>query len=1254
MHRLLPFILWSLLLCCSCQSNRTTALQEKVDSLNERAYAFRYKQTDSVRNLAEEAYRLAERISYADGMAEALNNQMFERFQQMDFDSVMHMAERLEVLQPGNVELLICDVMQMKVDQRTSDNRSFFIHRSHALKRLEQLQRRERRFSPHVQRRLNYARSDLHIAASTYFYYVDQRERALSEIHEAEPYSRLPEDTAQWLYYCYMRGSGGLAEGSAPEAVAREEFDYLLKCFTLARYGGYTFFEANSSQSLATMFADSVQREYIDSYKPDVVHYLTGIFGTDSTAVGMAKWALTLFREYDDLYQTACALRTLGELEFDDGNYADAITFYTSALNCVNFHHDIYYAADSILSMERHGELLPFDPEAGPESVERRWLRQEGVRTVPEWIAGIRQQLSVAYSALNMKQTSDFNRNIYLDLLDVTREDAELESRAAELQAESQRLHHRLIIVGVVALCVILLTIGLFRAWRRRGEDENRLLREQFEQLQTESRRRSATLAEEQELLHEQQQATDLRIQRDKRLNVEKRAKMSLVHGIVPFLDRILHEVRKMMRSGETNERSLSYIRELIQPITEYNDLLTEWIQVEQGQLSLQLTSFELEPLFASMRQSHFAYEQKGLTLHVEPTDLCVKADKSLTLFMLNTLADNARKFTPAGGSVTISASDGESPEGAYVELSVRDTGIGLAPEDVDLILNNKVYDAGRIGLGDRTSDATRTGTGGHATGASDEFHWWNSAVPPVAPGSSTSGTPPQDSKGFGFGLMNCKGIIEKYRKTNPLFRVCLFGIESRVGEGSRFFFRLPRIAMALAALLLFLQPLQAQTAQTQRTPEDAYPLMDSVYYCNIEGRYTDALQFAQQVIDAFNDAGLGERMEMRPTSDAVAETEWWRRHEDLDFTLLLALRNEVAVAALALHDWSLYRMNNRVYKRLYKLLGQDVTLETYCLQTERTQQNERLALAAVVLLLVAGMAAVYFLWFRPLMARRKANAELSAQRLEELRAEHEAQHRQDLEDIELAEDEHRRRLYEEGRLHVQNQIIDNCLSTIKHETMYYPGRILQLAERQPVDLATLSETASYYKDIFTLLSAQGDSQSAAFGFRRSRLTFGELVASLPTRFTAKARRRDLALQLLCHDETHDKLITADPDLVQVLLDELLDYELALTASQQPTSSETSTELPATLTLTGSDDARFVRFTFENPVVSLTDEQLHNLFMPHRGGIPLLVVKQIIREHDTFMGHPGCRVQADALPAKGHVIWFTLPLAAVPTSSVPT
>ena len=46
-----------------------------------------------------------------------------------------------------------------------------------------------------------------------------------------------------------------------------------------------------------------------------------------------------------------------------------------------------------------------------------------------------------------------------------------------------------------------------------------------------------------------------------------------------------------------------------------------------------------------------------------------------------------------------------------------------------------------------------------------------------------------QKNKGHGFGLMNCKGIIDKYKKTNEIFRVCLFRIESELGKWQPFLF---------------------------------------------------------------------------------------------------------------------------------------------------------------------------------------------------------------------------------------------------------------------------------------------------------------------------------------------------------------------------------------------------------------------------------------------------------------------------------
>lgn len=1243
---LLPF----LLLFVACAGRQTELERNEVDSLNSCAHAWQYRDIDSLRSLATLALDKARAAHYADGEAEALNHLMAERFQQMDFDSATVLAEQVSALTQNQVELLMADIMRMRIAQRTSDNRAFFIHRSHALRRVRRIAEEETMLTPHMARRFTVARSDLHIVASTYFYYVDQQERALSEIREAERFSMLPGDTAQWLYYCYMRGSGGLSDYTVPEDVTRDEFDYLFKCFTLAKNRGYLFFQANTAQSLATLFADSTRRAIVRAYKPNAEDYLISIFGADSTAQHMAEVALERFTQYDDLYQEACALRTLGELDVDAGRYEQAIDYFDAALSCVNFHHLCYYAADEVLNPDSTDRLLAiYELQPDSISVERRWMDSEHILTVPEWIAGIRQQLSVAFSALDMKSESDYNRNIYLDLLDATREDAELESRYEELQEDSRRLRWALLAVGCLAVVVVVLVLLLRRAWRHRSEQRMRLLRQELQQSMAQAERMQQQLEEEQEQLREQQQATQLRIQRDKQRNIEKRAKMQLVHGITPFLDRIIHETHKMLRAGTTNAASLSYINELTDRITAYNDLLTDWIQMEQGQLSLQLSSFPLQPLFDIIAKNHYAFDQKHLTLDVQPTDLAVKADRALTLFMLNTLADNARKFTPDGGQITIHATAGQTEEGAFVELSVQDTGVGLSEQDISTILNNKVYDAAIIG------------------------NLTTSKPQDLSTSQPQNLTTSQPQKGFGFGLMNCKGIIEKYRKTATLFRVCQFGIESRVGEGSRFFFRLPRVLSLLLFVLSFLSSLTAEAktsplsshrreAETSPLtsnrrevaltsfPPSAYRLADSVYYCNLSGRYADAIVFADSALATINSHTVShagntrQRLTLRASAVTPSEFIWWQNHKKIDYSLILGLRNEIAVAALALHDWPLYRYNNHVYTRLFKLSNQDSSLETYCQQIERSQSNQRVALVLFVVLLVLGLAATWFFYFRPQFRYRQTVAELRRRRYQQLMDEKENSRQEKEKNVELAEDEVRRRLYEEGRLHVQNLIIDNCLSTIKHETMYYPGRIHQLVSQMiaassatnPSDssespssnplLTTLAETAAYYKEIFTLLAAQADAQSAAVAFRRRRIPISDLVDTARHRFTIKASKDAAPLSVATTTIPVSTPILGDPDQLSLLFDSLFEAEQF-----------------ASLTLSVTVDDRFARFTLHHHSRSLTPEALHDFFMPRPGSIPALIAKQIIREHDTFLGHPGCRITAEAAET-GHCLWFTLPI----------
>ena len=1190
----------------SCNGRQNYALYHTVDTFNDKAYHSHYKNVDSVRVWAHKALELASEAEYKDGRNEALNNIAFERFQQMDFDSALCISQEVIVNTDEDVERLVADVMQMKVAQRTSDNLSFFKYRTDALKCIRKLDKRAARMSKREQHRYYYGRSDFHIASSTYFYYLDQTDRALEEIRAAEPYSTLNTDTAQWLYYCYMRGSGGLADNSDEKAIAREELGYLLKCFWLARYEGYLFFLGNAEQSLATLFADSARQVAALEAHPETLPLLTSIFEGDNLPLALAQSALSDFVEYDDLYQEACAQRTLGELAFASGDYQEALRCYSAALDCVNFHHQCYYESDELIGANSNSDLLvPYDSTPGLISVEREWVSSPKIKTVPEWISGIRQQLSLAYSALDQKAASDYNRNIFLDLLDVTREDAELESRVAELTAQKQYLHKLILIVSIVACLTALLVFYLLRNWRKRSEAQRRLLRQKMQHIQETAQVEKQMMADEQEHLQEEKKATELRLLKDKQQNIEKRAKLQLVMAIMPFLDRIIHEVNKMRELNCVQQESLIYIKELTEHIIQLNDLLTDWIKMQQGQINLAVTSFELEPLFASIRRGHYAFDQKKLQLNVEKTHLCVKADRALTLFMLNTLADNARKFTPKGGSVSIKAKEGSINDCPYVELSVEDTGYGISEQDAQLILNNKVYDAKKIGESTDVESQTR-------------------------------------NKGFGFGLMNCKGIIEKYRKTSQLFNVCQFGIDSKVGEGSRFWFRLPRV---VPIFFIFFFSVLACTQATKSShssimgdgntnvnnkatsinkssfPQEAYRFADSVYFCNLDYRFEDALMYADSALAVM---GTG--------------------NDTLDYSLVLGISNEQAVAALAVHDWSLYKVSNDKYKQLYKLLNRDEFLDTYCVLLERSQKTSQWALITIIALCIIAASSTYLFYFLPYARFVKSVTRLNDLRLQHLQQQNDLEHQRQKDDIEVVEDEHRKRLYEENRLHVQNLIIDNCLSTIKHETMYYPGRINQLVERLEEDenqidhLLTLSETVAYYKEIYVILSAQALQQSEALNFRRRNIDFEDLITPVQQRFQKIALRKGFNIKLLTQNNLKSKHIRGDNDLLTMLINSLLDEELNFMLTQHDVDDEKKS-----ITISAREDNDFAKIEIVNPNIEMSDVELQSLFSPHHNGIPFLIARQIIREHDSLMGHPGCRINAEKEDA-GHKIWFTIPL----------
>ena len=1416
----------------SCTDMVPTKEVRLIDSLNGKAYAYRYRSLDSSYKYADAAYRQVN--FYKSGKAEASNNLGFCAYMNMDFDRAEALHKEVYKLTKNELELLIADIGLMKICQRTAMNKEYYDYRNSALRRMKRIREESDLFADrHETLRLDYAFTEFFIVSSIYYYYLQQRQEAIDALNQI-PEDEALTDTNQLLYYHYIKGSASLVEANNPEERKLREFDQLYYTWRIAVQSKNPYFEGNGLQGLANLMVSPANFEF---YRVRRTHALDQFdFPVDSLMpLRMAQLALEKFQEYDDLYQIAGAYVSIGKYLNAHGRYSEALDTLTKALDCVNQHHLLYYhyKADTL------DKLWPY-AEGDTTYTGVPWITEEKVKTVPEWISRIREQLSVSYAGLGMKHASDYNRNIYLDILNFTRQDKELESRYISLEAGSRQMTLVLsvVIVGLVLVVILwwffnkssktrnqvdverlqqilslcrditssipmnvpLIQQGIDQLFgkgrmtleipeegkaalvpvHRLSKDEKALVHvlEPYIIWAADNEQMVEALSDERIQLEKQRYVYEQHIAGNKRQNLIKKACLAIVNGINPYIDRILNEVHKLTEKGYIDDEKIKkekyqYIDELVTTINEYNDILALWIKMKQGTLSLNIETFGLNELFDLLGKGRRAFEMKEQTLEIEPTHAMVKADRALTLFMINTLAENARKYTPEGGVIKVYARTTDS----YVEISVEDNGRGISAEDVAQIIGEKVYDSRVIGMKNATD--------------ADEL---------------------KENKGSGFGLMNCKGIIEKYKKTNELFRVCVFNVESELGKGSRFYFRLPSgvrkvIGVLLCLLLPFgmgsclydpIPPMLQDTDSIVVITDSAYEdLLDAAsdyanaaYFANVDEQYEIALQYADSAILLLNEHYQkyarpdATHRYMKLVGEGIpAEILWWNELFDSDYHVILDIRNEAAVAFLALKQLDAYSYNNSAFTDLYKLQGEDQTLEGYCRQLERSNINKTVGIILCFVLLIVSLVGYYLLYLRKRIQNRlsleqvlEINQKVFAASLirpqeqenaEALQREESTlkeipqrivdeafgsvnelltidrmgiavynetthlleyasspgqempemvqlcfdsreyiseQHRQAIplmveaggehqcvgvlylerregteqetdrllfelvaryvaivvfnavvklatkyRDIESAHEETQRASWEDSMLHVQNMVLDNCLSTIKHETIYYPNKIKQiigrlnaqnLSEKEEKEaVETMTELIEYYKGIFTILSSCASRQLEEVTFRRTTIPVQELFETAGKYFKKSVKNRMDKIEL--EMAPIDARVIGDVNQLRFLLENLIDE--ALTVHED-----------GVLRLQARKDDEYIRFLFTDTRREKSVLELNQLFYPNLArmtsgekgelrGTEYLVCKQIIRDHDEFAGRRGCRINAEPAEGGGFTVYFTIP-----------
>jgi signal transduction histidine kinase len=161
---------------------------------------------------------------------------------------------------------------------------------------------------------------------------------------------------------------------------------------------------------------------------------------------------------------------------------------------------------------------------------------------------------------------------------------------------------------------------------------------------------------------------------------------------------------------------------------------LLDTVRLQAGKFSLDLEDVPVAAIFRQAEESYRpAAEKRGVHFEeIPPGDSVVRADPLRVSQLVGNVVGNAIKFTPAKGSVKLEA----APDGDKIVFKVTDTGPGIRADDMLHLFDT----------------------------------FWQART--------------NDHRGVGLGLAIAKGVVEAHGGT--------IWCESKVGQGSTFFFTLP------------------------------------------------------------------------------------------------------------------------------------------------------------------------------------------------------------------------------------------------------------------------------------------------------------------------------------------------------------------------------------------------------------------------------------------------------------------------------
>ena len=187
------------------------------------------------------------------------------------------------------------------------------------------------------------------------------------------------------------------------------------------------------------------------------------------------------------------------------------------------------------------------------------------------------------------------------------------------------------------------------------------------------------------------------------------------------FLANMSHELRTPLNAiigfsevlaqgmfGDVNEKQSEYLHDILDSrrhlLSLINDIL-DLSKIEAGRMELEVSEFDLpQAIQNALTLVRERALRCGIALHhvIDNRVAGIRADERKVKQVLLNLLSNAIKFTSEGGGIEVRA----VPVGGMVEVSVTDTGVGIAPEDQAAVFE----EFRQVGTADKKAEGTGLG----------------------------------------------------------------------------------------------------------------------------------------------------------------------------------------------------------------------------------------------------------------------------------------------------------------------------------------------------------------------------------------------------------------------------------------------------------------------------------------------------------------------------------------------------------------